>query len=56
MRRLLLLIAYFLLVTPVGLVLRLVRDPLHRRWDAGAPSYWDFKATPLAGAPRGTAR
>ncbi|MFD6156625.1 hypothetical protein ACFWF7_18815 [Nocardia sp. NPDC060256] len=31
---------YFLLVTPLGLLLRLIRDPLHRRWDRQAFSYW----------------
>ena len=32
---------YFLLITPVALVFRLIgRDPLHRRFDAAAKSYW----------------
>jgi hypothetical protein len=32
---------YFLLVTPIGLVMRLVGyDPMHRRFDPRAESYW----------------
>ena len=32
---------YYLVLTPVGLALRLAgRDPLHRRFDRGAKSYW----------------
>jgi len=32
---------YYLVLTPVGLGLRLAgRDPLHRRFDRGAKSYW----------------
>jgi hypothetical protein len=32
---------YFLVLTPVALVFRLMgRDPLRRRFDATAPSYW----------------
>jgi hypothetical protein len=39
--RLLLGLFFFLLVTPVGLVLRLVRrDPLDRKFDASAATYW----------------
>ena len=33
--------AYYLVVTPVGLIVKLVRDPLRREWDARAASYWD---------------
>lgn len=40
MRRVLLFLTYFLLVTPLGLVARLGPDPLHRRRRAGAVSYW----------------
>ena len=36
----LLLIVYLRFVTPVGLVLRLVRDPLHRELDSTARTYW----------------
>jgi hypothetical protein len=32
---------YFLLLTPLGLVFRLIkRDPLHRKFDTDAQSYW----------------
>jgi hypothetical protein len=32
---------YFLLLTPLGLIFRLLgRDPLHRRFDSAADSYW----------------
>ena len=32
---------YYLLVTPIGLIMRaLGYDPMHRRFDAEAPSYW----------------
>ncbi|MCW2502789.1 MAG: hypothetical protein JWO79_1073 [Actinomycetia bacterium] len=33
-------LVYYLLVTPIGLVSRLVRDPLRRRKDPRAASYW----------------
>ena len=37
----LLAVFYFLLLTPVALVFRLIgRDALRRRFDAAAPSYW----------------
>lgn len=40
-------LVYVLLVLPAGLVARLVRDPLRRRPDPGAPSYWiHFDAGP----------
>jgi hypothetical protein len=36
---------YFLLITPIGLVLRLARhDPLARRFDREAQSYWTPRA------------
>jgi uncharacterized membrane protein YgdD (TMEM256/DUF423 family) len=32
---------YFLLLTPLALIFRLIgRDPLHRRFDSSAKSYW----------------
>ena len=32
---------FFLVIGPIGVVMRLVgRDPMHRRYDANAPSYW----------------
>lgn len=41
MTRVILTAVYFLLITPVGLLMRLVgRDPMHRTWDRGADSYW----------------
>ncbi|MEV0603127.1 hypothetical protein AB0I82_28080 [Streptomyces sp. NPDC050315] len=40
MRTVLLLLAYCLIVTPLGLLSRVVKDPLARRWDRGAPTYW----------------
>lgn len=40
MRTVLLLLLYYLIVTPIGAVCRLVRDPLHREWNSGAASYW----------------
>ncbi|MEE1822611.1 hypothetical protein PUR61_10470 [Streptomyces sp. BE20] len=38
--QLLLLLVYLLVFTPVGLVARLVRDPLDRAVDRTAASYW----------------
>ncbi|MFD3522745.1 hypothetical protein [Streptomyces sp. NPDC058653] len=32
---------YLLVITPVGLVARVVRDPLRRRPDRAATSYWN---------------
>ncbi len=41
MTRLILTAVYFLVVTPVGLVLRVSgRDPMHRRPDPNLPTYW----------------
>ena len=35
------LIAYYLVLTPIGLIRRISgRDPLHRRFDRDADSYW----------------
>lgn len=32
---------FYLLITPVGLLFRIIgRDPLHRRFEPGAESYW----------------
>jgi hypothetical protein len=39
--RLILAIVYYLVITPIGIVLRLVkRDPLQERFDPSAPTYW----------------
>ena len=40
---------YFLLLTPVGLVFRLLgRDPLHRRFDRSCHSYWTPRRPPAS--------
>ncbi|RBL81301.1 hypothetical protein DDE05_45440 [Streptomyces cavourensis] len=41
LRTLLLLLAYYLVVTPAGLLSRLVDDPLARRWNRRADTYWN---------------
>ncbi|MFC1406076.1 MULTISPECIES: hypothetical protein [Streptacidiphilus] len=38
--RVLLCFVYFLLVVPAGVASRLIRDPLARRWDPRAETYW----------------
>lgn len=40
MRTLLLFLFYYLVVTPVGVLSRLVRDPMSRRSDPSATTYW----------------
>jgi hypothetical protein len=42
LRGLLLLLAYYVVVLPVGITTRLLRDPLRRRLDRRATSYWIF--------------
>lgn len=38
---------FFGMFAPVGIVLRLIRrDPLHRRRDPAAPSYWHVRTAP----------
>jgi hypothetical protein len=45
--RLVLILAFFGVVTPVALVFKLIgRDPLHRRYRPDATSYWTPKTTP----------
>lgn len=39
MRKLLLFMAYYLVITPYGLARQLMLDPLSRRWEPGAPTY-----------------
>jgi hypothetical protein len=39
----LLAVVYLLLVTPVGAVVRLFADPLERRPDPSATSYWTYR-------------
>ncbi|SEM34833.1 hypothetical protein [Streptacidiphilus jiangxiensis] len=46
MRTVLLALLYGCVVTPLGLLGRVVRDPLRRRVDPKAPTYW------VAGASR----
>lgn len=42
--RLLLVFIYYVVVTPIGLVMRLVgRDPMQRRFDRSATSYWTHR-------------
>jgi hypothetical protein len=39
--------AYYLALTPIGLTMRLFRyDPLSRRFDSKAPSYWKPRSGP----------
>ncbi len=41
MTRVILTLVFYLVLTPIGLLLRLFgKDPLHRRLDPNAPSYW----------------
>lgn len=41
------LIIYFLVITPIGVVMRLVgRDPMKRKFDPAAQSYWIKRAPP----------
>jgi len=44
MHRMLLFLAYFLMITPAGFLCRLIRDPLHRQPDRRAASYWTLLA------------
>ena len=45
MTRVILTLVYYLVMTPIGLIMRLVgKDPMHRRIDAGAASYWIEKS------------
>jgi len=43
--RIILTVLYYLVLAPVGLVMRLFRDPLDRRLDDGRPTSW-IKRTP----------
>ncbi|MDT9684662.1 hypothetical protein RND61_21765 [Streptomyces sp. TRM76323] len=47
MRTVLLAIVYYLVITPIGLITRAVRDPLARGADPKATSYWTA-STPTA--------
>ena len=40
-------VSYYLVLTPIGLVMRLLgHDPLNRRWDRTAKSYWTKRTPP----------
>ena len=53
MTRVLLTIFFFLVLTPVALVFRLIgRDALHRKLDPSAESYWIDKVHPIADRTR----
>ncbi|MBB1253724.1 hypothetical protein [Streptomyces alkaliterrae] len=40
MRKLPLLLVYYLFVTPIGVLLRVTRDPMKRRVQRDADTYW----------------
>lgn len=40
MRTLVLGAVYYLILTPIALLVRSVRDPLQRRWDRNKATYW----------------
>jgi hypothetical protein len=44
MSKILLTIAYVLLVIPAGLVIRVLHDPMRRSWSQSQPSYWQNSA------------
>ena len=47
MTRVILMVVYYLVMTPIGLVMRLLgKDPLDRRPDPGAASYWIERTYP----------
>ncbi len=47
MRRIPLALVYFLVLVPAGLVQRVLGDPLHRRPDRRARSYWTPSRPPV---------
>ncbi len=49
MRRIALYPLYFLVITPLGWLITLIHDPLHRQWDPKADSYL---TVPRAARPR----
>ncbi|WP_305788048.1 hypothetical protein [Symbioplanes lichenis] len=55
MPRLLLTLLYFVVVVPMGGAVRLVRDPLARRWRAGAATYWSRPGAGQGVFPAGAA-
>lgn len=53
MTRVILTLFFFLVLTPVGIFFRLSgRDPLHRKPDPDAPTYWIEKTYPIADRSR----
>ncbi|MEM7587606.1 MAG: SxtJ family membrane protein [Acidobacteriota bacterium] len=53
MTRVLLTIFFFLVITPVALIFKIIgRDALHRKLDRGAASYWIEKEYPIADRTR----
>jgi fatty acid desaturase len=47
MTRVILTLVFFLVITPVGWIMRVLgKDPLHRRFDRSAASYWIEKTPP----------
>ncbi len=53
MTRVILTLFFFVVLTPVGLFFRLIgRDPLHRRFDPKATTYWITKEYPIADRSR----
>ncbi|MFB6951289.1 hypothetical protein ACFCXP_16825 [Streptomyces niveus] len=46
MRDILLWPLYFLVFSPLSLLIRTVRDPLCRGWDPSAAHYWHFYRPP----------
>jgi hypothetical protein len=48
-----LVLVYYLVITPIGLLMRLFgRDPLQRKFDRSAPSYWQPRPPPRGGVER----
>ena len=45
---LLLILVFYLLITPIGLIMRMLgRDPLERKWDPEASTYWKVAEKPV---------
>lgn len=40
MQRILLFLIYVIVFTPIGIAMRIFRDPLRRKLDRGADTYW----------------
>ena len=46
--RVILSVLFYAVVTPIGLIMRLFRDPLDRRWNEQRPTYWIGRPPPTA--------